>query len=190
MAAVITPVAMLSYPYIDQPQKAQNPGDEPKFSAAFVFAKDADLTQLKQEVIAAAEARWPGKGAEMLRKGQLRSPFRYDAEAKGYPEGSVFINARTKTKPQVVYAHKDPATGKAAIMPAEKIKQELYPGCFVRASVVPFAYDKSGNKGISFALNNIQKVRDGERIDGRAKAEDEFDAILDAPDVADLSDII
>jgi hypothetical protein len=50
-----------------------------------------------------------------------------------------------------------------------------------RATVAPFAYNNSGNKGVSFALNNLQICRtDGERLDGRIAAEDDFDDYGDA----------
>ena len=47
----------------------------------------------------------------------------------------------------------------------------------MRASLRPFTYDTNGSKGVSFALQNLQKLRDGERIDGRLRPEDEFEAI-------------
>jgi hypothetical protein len=56
----------------------------------------------------------------------------------------------------------------------------------VRASLRAFAYDTNGNKGVSFGLNNIQKLGEGQRLDGRKAATDEFDADLSqAP--ADIS---
>ena len=57
----------------------------------------------------------------------------------------------------------------------------------MRFSITAFGYDVKGNKGISFALNNVQKWADGERLDGRVRAEDEFSA--EAPVTADLSDL-
>ena len=64
---------------------------------------------------------------------------------------------------------------------------EVYAGAIVRASVTSFSYDVSGNKGVSFALNNVQKIRDGERLDGRARAQDDFQADPNAK--ADLADM-
>ena len=40
-----------------------------------------------------------------------------------------------------------------------------------------YAYDAKGNKGYAFGLQNIQKLEEGEPLSGRAKAEDEFQAI-------------
>jgi hypothetical protein len=42
---------------------------------------------------------------------------------------------------------------------------------------------------VSFALNNVQFIADGKRLDSRVSADDEFDAVLsEAP--ADLSSLI
>lgn len=182
---VVTPKAMLSYPHLDQPQAGNQPGAKAKYSAAFVFPEGTDLSQLAAAVLAAAEEKYPGKGAEMLRTGALRSPFRKDAEAKGYAPGSVFVNTRSERKPGLVYLHagseKD-GQGKPlpARVPDDKVKDEFYPGCFVRAQLRAFAYDSNGNKGVSFALNNVQKLAEGERIDGRQDATEAFDADLSA----------
>jgi hypothetical protein len=188
---VVTPKGMLSYPHLAEPQQPKNGKGKPKYSATVVFAPGTDLATLQAAVFAAAEEKFGTKGAEMLRTGALKSPFRKDAEAKGYPAGSIFINARTERQPGLVYLHagseKD-ASGRAlpARIPAEKIRDDLYPGCFVRVQLRAFFYDTEGNKGISFALNNVQKLADGERIDGRQDATDAFDADLSAAP-ADIS---
>ena len=43
-----------------------------------------------------------------------------------------------------------------------------------RASINFYAYNANGNKGIACGLNNLQKIRDGEPLGGKAKAEDDF----------------
>lgn len=184
---VITGKAMLSYPHLDVAQPPRNGVGKPKFSATLVFLPGSDLSELHAAVEAAAEAKYPGKGAEMLRKRILKSPFRDDAEAKGYPDGSIFINVRSDRAPGIVYSRPGP-DGKPALMPADKIAEEMYAGCFVRASLAAFAYDNE-SKGVSFALNNIQKIGDGERIDGRVRAENEFEADLNAAP-ADLAGLM
>lgn len=176
MSKVITPEAMLSYPNLDEPKVPQGQ-TEPVFSCALVFAADADLSAMKAAVKAVGEEKFGDKFAAMVKAGKLKLPFRTDGEEKGYPEGSTFINVKSKQKPGIVsrYAGSD---GKP--MPITNMA-EIYAGCFVRASLRAFAYDNNGNRGISFALNNIQKLKDGQRIDGRMKAEDEFTAEESAP---------
>ena len=45
---------------------------------------------------------WGDKAKQMLKDGKLKTPFRSDAEEKGYPEGSVYITVRTAQRPGVV----------------------------------------------------------------------------------------
>ena len=65
---------------------------------------------------------------------------------------------------------------------------EVYCGCKVRATLSVFAYDKAGNRGISFGLNNVQKLGDGERLDGRLRAEDDFEALEN--NASEIDDIL
>lgn len=185
---VITPVATLSYPHLDKPQAGRKVTDKSKYSATFVFPPGADLSALVAAATAAGHAKFPGRYDEMLRLGQLKSPFRKDAEAKGYKDGSVFINVRTEQQPGIVYAHAGP-DGKPAKMEQAKIRDEMYPGVQVRGSITFFGYDTDGNRGISAALNNVQKIGEGTRLDGRAAAEDEFTADLSAAP-ADISGLV
>jgi hypothetical protein len=182
----ITPVGILSYPHIAKPQ-AMEEGKPAKYSATVIFSEGTDLSALQAAAVAAAEAAYPGKGKSMLKKGQLKSPFRTDCEAKDYKDCVAFINVRTEKQPGAVFSYADAETNKPKAIPLDQIEKELYPGAKVRVSVNAFAYNTSGNKGVSFALNNIQKVADGERIDGRAAAEDEFNSsdLSQAP-VSDL----
>lgn len=186
---VVTPKAILSYPHLDVPQAPQKgQAGKAKYSATLVFPEGTDLSALQAAVMQAGEEKWPGKFAEMLRVGAARSPFRKDAEAKGYAPGSIFINVRSEQKPGVVYLHAG-ADKKPAVVPDAKIKEDLYPGVAARAQVRAFAYDSNGNKGVSFALNNIQKLADGDRLDNRQAATDAFEADLSAAP-ADISALL
>lgn len=64
---------------------------------------------------------------------------------------------------------------------------ELYSGCYVRASINFFSFNTNGNKGVAAGLGNVQKWADGEPLNGRVRAEDEFEA-LDAEDDDDFLD--
>lgn len=208
---VITGEAILSYPHIHQAQAARSDdGDanaKPKYSATLIFTKESRSTPegkkafdaLQAAAIEAATAKFganiklPGGQSipvlQAMKEGLIRSPFRTDVLAKGYPAESVFINARTTERPGTVYSRPS-ADGKTPEqMPVEKIREELYAGAIVRASVTAFGYDRKGNKGVSFALNNIQKLREGTRLDNRVAAEAEFDADLSAAPV-DISGLI
>ncbi len=51
---------------------------------------------------------------------------------------------------------------------------EVYSGVYGRASISFYAFNSSGNKGIACGLNNLQKIRDGEPLGGKASAESDF----------------
>jgi Protein of unknown function (DUF2815). len=192
---VISPIAILSYPHLAAPQPSTD-GKPPKYSATLIFTPEtladpkekAFFEGMQKAALAAIETKWPGKAQQMLQSETFKKGFRRDAEAKNYPPGSIFVNVRSSQQPGIVYAHAGP-DGKPERMPLEKIKDEMYPGVIVRASLAAFAYDNNGNKGVSFGLNNLQKLRNGERMDGRVAAENEFTADLSA-EPADIASLI
>lgn len=174
---LITPNAVLSYPHLDEPQAPMNGVGNPKYSGSLVFLSGTDLSAMQAAVVEAATEKWGAGAVAKLKSGALKTPFRIDAEAKGYPEGAIFVNVRSEQRPGAVYLYPDAKTGKPAIVPEDKVKETFYAGATVRASVTAFAYDRPESKGVSFGLNNIQLI-DGTtpRLDGRKAAEDEFEA--------------
>lgn len=144
--------------------------------------------------------------ANFLVAGQLRIrlPWRdapEDVANKGYPEGSTFVNVRSPNPPGVVSNIADPSNnGKPASIVSRagdvRLKdgtvipqaRPVYSGCIGRGLLSVFAYTVSGNSGVSFGLSGVQVLDDGERLDGRASAEDEFDAEMEAADLSDLTD--
>jgi hypothetical protein len=183
----VTPVGTLSFPHFFTPQDPMEEGGKAKFGGVLVFAGDTDLSELKRVVqVAGVEYFGVEEFKRLLKAKKIRLPFRNgdDEDVKRYPEGSVFINAKSDTKPGLASRYRDPSTGKAQVL---EDPEAWYPGALTRFSVTAFGYDVKGNKGIAFALNNAQKMGDGPRLDSRVKAEDEFDA--EAPVDADLTDL-
>lgn len=187
---VITAEAILSYPHIWAPQQPPSGGD-PKYGAAFLFTDQEDLKPLQKAAFGVVVEKFGAeKAKEMLKTGRFRlvgGPYhsiRTDVEAKGYPEEVVgFINANSNSQPGVVSIYPD-EEGRPSVITDES---KVYPGVIVKASVTPYWYDVEGNRGVTWGLNNIQVIRDGERLDGRVPAQDEFEA--DEAAVADLSDL-
>jgi hypothetical protein len=97
----------------------------------------------------------------------FRMPY-HDGEEKpqyaGYGPGvKYFTMAATKNRPGVIDVNRQPITD----------EELFYPGCFARASVNPYWFDNKG-KGIAIGLGNIQKLKEGERLDSFTRAEDDF----------------
>lgn len=168
---LITPYARLSYPALLEPKTKPN-STELAYSCSLVFPKGTDLSKLYAAAHAAGIAKFgEGKYQQLLKLGKIRLPFRDDGEEKGYPEGSIYLNASSKTKPQIV--------DQRLQMIVTDDEQGIYPGCWVRASINFYGYDTQGNRGVGVGLNNVQKVRDDARFDGRRAAAQEFSAIDD-----------
>lgn len=169
---VMTPEFRVSYPYVFKPQQPMkgSEGKDPKYSVVMLFKKGEDLSKLKAAAQAAAVEKWGADQAKWPKN--LRVPFRDqgEKESEGYEEGAVFVTATSKAKPGLVDANLNHIIDES----------EFYAGCYARATVRAFAYDNAGNRGISFGLQNVQKLRDGESLSGRVKAEDEFQPIASA----------
>ena len=179
MKNIRTPPGRLSYGHLVKPE-APFEGADPRFSLVLVLEGKTDITKLEEAVKEAAIGRFGSHAAKDLESGKIRNPIRTEWEAKGYPEGSCFISAKSKKKPGMVHAYNGP-DGKPKRIEDEDVQEELYPGCDIHCSVDAFAYSVNGNRGVSFALNNLQKLGDNERLDGRLRAEDEFEATETEP---------
>ena len=186
---VVTPEGQLSFPFVFTAKPKMNAveGDRPRFSTAIVFPEGADLQALKQIVLDAAKAKFGDKASDMFRSKALRSPFRTDGESKGYAEGTTFITAWSHNRPGIVSIYPNPSDNGRPTPITEADADKVYPGVIAKLLVSAFAYDNSGNKGVSFSLAGVQIIKDGERIDGSIAAVDAFDADKDA--VADLADL-
>lgn len=167
---VVTSEFRVSFPAIFQPKAFEN--QEPKYSVVMLFDKKTDLKSLKSAAFNAAAEKW-GKDKTKWPK-NLRLPFRDGderADTPGY-ENTIFVTASSKTQPGLVDQGLRPILD----------PKDFYAGCYARAEVIAFAYDKAGNRGVSFSLQNLQKLRDGESFSGRKDASDVFDAVEDGSD--------
>ena len=172
---LITPECTLSYPALFQPRLARG-AQKAKYQAALIFDPGTDLSELLQAVQAAAADRWGPDGVRALQTGQLKWPIRR-GEEKGLPPGTLFINARSDYQPGCVSRYRGP-DGRPAIITDPG---QLYPGARVRADINAYPFDNSGNRGVTWGLNGIQKMGDGPRLDNRRNAQDQFEALDDAP---------
>ena len=178
---ITTPHAILSYPHLFEPQPAFGDPDpsKAKYACVLVFRKDADLSELQAFAREIGRGKWGAKFEELFKSGKIRSPFRDDVESKGYPQDTVcFINAKSPGAPGVVSKYAGP-DGKPSPITDES---EVYAGCSVRATVSCYADDHpAGGKGLAFGLGNVQKLDDGPRLDGKSRAEDDFEALESQP---------
>lgn len=167
---VMTPKFRASFANVFRPGKAMEDGQEPKYGVMMLFDKDADLNALKLAATQAAVDKWGADKSKWPKN--LRSPFRDQGEKEGdaFVAGAFFITATSKRKPGLVDQRNQPIIDES----------EFFSGCYARATVRAFAYDKAGNRGVAFGLQNVQKLADGEPLGGsRIPAEKEFEPVAD-----------
>ena len=166
---VIVP-CRLSYLHCWEPDSVN--GGDPKYSVSAIVPKSDTKTveAIKVSIEQAKKdsaTKWGGKV-----QGNLKTPLRDgdierpDDEAY---KGCYFFNANSRQAPQVVDSKVQPILDQS----------EVYSGCYGRISVTFYGYNSNGNRGIAAGLGNIQKLKDGEALGGRAKAADDFSTVAD-----------
>ena len=169
---IVTGEVRLSYANIWEPKSIQ--GGAPKYSVSLIIPKSdqATLTAINRAIDAAIEAGIAKFGGKKPNKAALKLPLRDGDVEKDDPAyaGAMFLNANSKTPPQVVDENVAPILDRA----------EVYSGCYGRVSLSFYAFNTNGNKGIACGLGNIQKTRDGEPLGGgHVSAADDFGASAD-----------
>ena len=164
---------VISYPNLFTPKQIMGQGD-PKYSTAILIAKNdkANLDKLKAAI---EEAK---KDDKLKGARKLDMPLRDGDEEKPddkYYAGCYYINAKAPENhpPKIVDRHVDPIMD----------QDEIYAGCICNIKVSLYAYNFSGHTGVGVGLGNLQKVKDGERMDGGSSAaEDDFTDLGDEDD--------
>lgn len=166
---VVTNKVRFSYVNIFR-SRAFSDGDDAKYSICLLIPKEdkAGLAKIKKAIDEAVEegirSKWGGKMPKNLRL-PLRDGDEERADEAPEYEGMMFLNANSNNKPGIVDKDLNEILD----------PDEVYSGCWGRASINFFPYDFNGNRGVGAGLNNIQKLKDGERLGGaRASAEDDF----------------
>ena len=170
----------LSYAHLFTPQ-APNDQAEPKFSATILIPKtDTDTIQRIQAAIQAAVQDGVDRRVfkQAIDPAQTKYPPLRDGdsmtdsgEARGAEfAGHWFIAAKAPAK-------RRPFVVDGALQPIID-ESDIYSGAYCNFAIQFYAYENSGNKGISASLVGVQKARDGERLGGPAlEASDVFSAI-------------
>lgn len=147
-------------------------GGTPKFSVSLIVPKSdtATIQKIKAAIEAAyheGENKLRGNGKSVPPLAAIKTPLRDgDVERPDDPAyaNAYFINSNSATAPGIVDADRNPIL----------IRSEVYSGVYGRASINFYAFSSNGNKGIACGLNNLQKIRDGEPLGGKSRAEDDF----------------
>ena len=166
---VVTGLVRFSYVNIFNSRSFQA-GQDAKYSICLLIPKkdkelvkklEAAIDEAVQEGIA---SKWGGKKPASLKLPLRDGDKERAAEAPEY-ERMYFLNANSTKKPGIVDKDLN------EILDPE----EVYSGCWGRASINFYAFNTNGNRGVGVGLNNIQKLKDDEALGGaRASAETDF----------------
>lgn len=175
-----TPIGRACFVHAFEPTTNEN--DEERYSIMLVFPKDTDLTFVRQKVKKAIKEKFAGK---KLPSNFRSDPFR-DTEEKehlGAPfdkecAGGVFMTAVSKYRPEVVDRNVNELMD----------RDDFDSGDYARVAVNLFFYNKKGNQGVSFGLQNIQKAKGGTRLAGGRSAKEDFDNLEDEEGIEDDED--
>lgn len=163
---VLTGKVRLSYPHLFE-ARAMEGETVKKFGCAILIPKSDTETVAK--INAAIEAaKQEGKASKWAGKipGNLKTPLRdgdIDKPEDDAYAGHYFLNCNSGQKPGIVDANRNDIIE----------KDEIYAGCYVRVTLVMFAFAGKAN-GVAAGLNNVQKLADGDPLAGRSRAQDDF----------------
>lgn len=168
---VITgPETRWSYANVWQPKAID--GGAPKYSVSLIIPKsDTKTIEKVRAAIQAAydegQGKLKGNGKTVPPLSSIKTPLRDGDVERPDDEAyanAYFINANSASAPGIVDAACQPIIDTS----------EVYSGVYGRASINFYAFNSNGNKGIACGLNNLQKIRDGESLGGKSRAEDDF----------------
>lgn len=165
---VITGIVRLSFVHLLEP--GETPSGDMKYSAQLWIPKDdtATLGKIENAIEAAKEAgksKWNGKIPAGLKQPLRDGDEEIDDDGNPKVPGHYFINCSSVGKPGIIDRFKQPVDD----------PERVYSGVYARVSINFFGYSAAGNKGISGGLNNVQIIKDGEYLGGRASADADFD---------------
>lgn len=168
---VVTGKVRFSFCHIFEAQEPQGGGD-PKYSVTLLIPKSdtATVNKIKAAMTEARENYCKRNGANAIPvkfnhtlhdgDGQRPSGEDFGPECKG----CYVITVSSKQKPVIVDAFRNEITDPG----------EVYSGCYGRASINFYGYNRNGKKGISAGLLSVQKLSDGEAF-GTVGSASDFD---------------
>ena len=170
MKVITGPNTRWSYANVWEPKSIN--GGTPKYSISLIIPKSDTVTvaKIKAAIEAAyqeGQAKLKGNAKSVPALSLIKNPLRDgDVERPDDPAyaDSYFINANSATAPGIVDADRNPVL----------TRSEVYSGVYGRASISFYAFNSNGNRGIACGLNNLQLLRAGEPLGGKASAESDF----------------
>ncbi len=183
---MITPVVRLSYANVWEPKP--DPSGNLKYSACLLIPKsDAKAVEWFKSQVEAATSAGVAKGTFNVAASKSRAfknPLRDgdDKYAEATDEqkakcasyrGHYFINVSSVNPIGIVDQRAQPIMDQSLV----------YSGCWARLDINMKAYNRNGGLGVGAYVNNLMKVRDDDRFDGRQDAASAFAGYAEESDL-------
>ena len=158
---VVTGKVRLSYTHLFVPT-ANIVGQTEKYSTVILIPKTDTMTIQKMR---AAQRLALEAGKTKVFAGKIPRVWKdtihdgdEEADLEKNPEyaGNWYLSVASTRKPPVFDRLKIQITD----------EEEVYSGCYARVVLNAYAYDQKGNKGVTFGLQAVQKLGEGERFGG------------------------
>jgi len=169
-AHIVTGEVRLAFPALFEPQPPMKGDTSGKlvYQATLLLPVGYDLKPLYAAMQAAAAGNWGGNVPKMSPSKNPIKAFDGESSIAGFEPGMHMIRTKSNFQPPVVDQRVQP------ILDANLI----YAGCYVKAAIHAFGWTHAtGGNGISFGLDAIQFIRNGERIDGRLNVGTTFEPV-------------
>ena len=173
MKVITGPDTRWSYANVWEPKSIN--GGAAKYSVSLIIPKSDTKTvaKIKAAIEAAyqeGQAKLKGNGRSVPPLAAIKNPLRDGdverADDEAYAE-AMYVNANSKDAPQIVDRKVQP------ILDA----MECGSGDYCNVSVNFYAFNANGNRGVAAGLGNIQLIKHGERLAGKASAASDFEEI-------------
>lgn len=156
-------------------EPAATPNGDMKYSVCVLVPKTPEYEPLVKEINAALDkAKTKGINDGKFTKQQTdSSSFKrgmrdgdLDSDLGAEFRGHYFLNVACseKDRPGVVDQQAKPILN----------RDDIYSGAWGYVDANPYPFSNAGNRGVAWWFNHVMKVKDGDRLDGKMKAEDAF----------------
>jgi hypothetical protein len=168
---IVTGVVRLSYVNLFKPRmRGEGDAAREQYSVLLLVPKSDKETvaKISAAIKAAKEEKWGNKIPPNLKSIVKDGDAREDLDERPEYAGHYYMSVSSNTQPGVV--GRDPSI-------AIQDPTEVYSGCYAKVALRCAGYDKEVNRGTTFYLNHVQKVKDGEPLGSVTRAEDVFEAL-------------
>ena len=180
MKVITGPDTRWSYANVWEPKSIN--GGAAKYSVSLIIPKSdtKTVTKIKAAIEAAyqeGQAKLKGNGRSVPPLAAIKNPLRDGDVERADDEAcadAMYVNANSTDVPQIVDRKVQP------ILDA----MECGSGDYCNVSVNFYAFNDNGNRGVAAGLGNIQLIKHGERLAGKASAASDFEEIEGEEDAA------